>query len=230
MTATITTQFKIIYGYNDLVLGLMFIPLSVGGIAATVTNGKWDPVDRNYARHAKKLGMPVKKHKQQDISNFPIERARLEVVMPLLYASCVLIVIYGWLLDAEVSVAGPLVILPFLGFTVSAMFKVLSILMIDIAPGRPATATAAFNLVRCLLGAALTAVITPMIDKMGRGWAFTFISLVWVIFSPAFFAVIKWGPQWRRERAVKEAARKERHAAKREQKYQEKHQGARPVV
>ena len=230
MTATITTQFKIIYGYNDLVLGLMFIPISVGGLAATITNGKWDPVDRNYARHAKKLGIPVKKNKQQDLSNFPIERARLEVVMPLLYAACVLILIYGWLLDAEVSVAGPLVILPFFGFAVSAMFKVMSILMIDIAPGRPATATAAFNLVRCLFGAVLTAVITPMINAMGRGWAFTFISLVWIIFSPMLLAVVKWGPQWRRERAAKDAARKARHNAKREQKYQEKHQGARPVA
>ena len=216
INTTITTQFAIIYGYNDLVLGLCFIPISAGGILATVTNGKWDPVDGNYRRHAKRLGMPLKKNRQQDITNFPIERARLEVLLPLLYFSCVIVPIYGWVLNARVSVAGPLVLLFFLGFGIMGLSKVVQILVIDITPGKPATATAAFNLVRCLLGAGMTAVVNPMINAMGNGWTFTFIALVWVVFSPMLLILLRKGPQWRKEKKEKDAKRRERKAAKRE--------------
>ena len=47
--------------------------------------------------------------------------------------------------------------------------EVLNVLLVDIYPGQPATVTAANNLVRCLLGAAATAVIKPMINVIGTG-------------------------------------------------------------
>lgn len=218
LTTTVTTQFKLIYGYDNTVLGLMFLPICAGGILATITNGKWDPVDGNFRRHAQRLGMSLKKNRHQDLSNFPIERARLEIVMPLLYASCVILLIYGWVLHAEVSVAGPLVLLFFLGFCLTCMFKVMTILIIDIAPGKPATAAAAFNLTRCLLGAAMTAIVNPIINALGTGWTFTLISLVWVILSPMLLAVVKWGPAWRRERQAKDVRREEQRQEKRQDK------------
>jgi MFS family permease len=216
IATTITTQFAVIYGYNDLVLGLCFVPISLGGILATVSNGKWDPVDGNYRRYAKRLGMPLKKNKQQDLTNFPIERARLEVLLPLLYFSCVITPIYRWVLNAKVSVVSPLVLLFFLGFGLTGLFKVVQIIIIDISPGKPATATAAFNLVRCLLGAGMTAVVNPMINAMENGWTFTFVSLVWVAFSPMLLVLPRVGPRWRREKKEKDARRKEKRDAKRE--------------
>ena len=216
ISTTITTQFAIIYGYNDLVLGLCFVPICAGGILATVTNGKWDPVDGNYRRHAKRLGVPLKKNKQQDLSTFPIERARLEVMLPLLYFSSVVVLIYGWVLNAKVTVAGPLVLLFFLGFGITGMSKVMQIFIIDITPGKPATATAAFNLVRCLLGAGMTAIVNPMINAMGNGWTFTLIAVVWVVFSPMILILLKKGPQWRKEKRERNAQRTEKRAAKRE--------------
>ena len=216
ISTTITTQFSIMYGYDDLVLGLCFVPISAGGILATVTNGKWDPVDGNYRRHAKRLGMPLRKNKQQDLTDFPIERARLEVMLPLIYFSCAIVLIYGWVLNAKVTVAGPLVLLFFLGFGITGAFKVVQILIIDITPGKPATATAAFNLVRCLMGAAMTALVNPMINAMGNGWTFTFVAFVWVVFSPMLLVLLRKGPQWRTEKKEKDTRRKEKRAAKRE--------------
>ena len=214
LSTTITTQFREIYGYDDTILGLMFVPISAGGILATITNGKWDPVDGNYRRHARRLGMPLKKNRYQDLTNFPIERARIEVMLPLLYASAAIILAYGWLLHAEVSVAGPLVLLFLLGFCVTCQFKVLTILIIDLSPGKAATATAAFSLTRCILGAAMTAVVNPIINALGRGWTFTLIGLVWVVLSPMMWAVVKWGPEWRRKRQEKETRRKEKKEKK----------------
>ena len=73
------------------------------------------------------------------------------------------------------------------------------------------------NLVRCLLGAGASAVVLPMLDKMGRGWAYTFLGLVQVGVLPLLGAIIWWGPRWRaRQRkrdemkSVKEEGKEER--------------------
>jgi hypothetical protein len=91
------------------------------------------------------------------------------------------------------------------GFSLIASTQCISILIVDINPGLAGTATAAFNLIRCLLGAGATALILPMTNAIGLGWAYTLIGLIYVLLSPMLLAVMKWGPKWRKERAGKEA-------------------------
>jgi hypothetical protein len=75
-------------------------------------------------------------------------------------------------------------------------------------PQSPSTATAANNLVRCFVGAGGTGIINIMIQRMGRGWCFTFIALVCVVASPMLLVELKWGPGWREERRCRIEARK----------------------
>ena len=74
----------------------------------------------------------------------------------------------------------------------------------DIYPGRPATATAANNLVRCELGAAASAAISPIANAIGRGWAYTTLTLIFLAASPALWIIMRYGLKWRGERKVKE--------------------------
>jgi hypothetical protein len=82
-------------------------------------------------------------------------------------------------------------------------FNCLSVMVVDLYPLSPATATAANNLIRCLLGAGATGVIIYMIDAMGRGWAFTFVAGVVLIFSPILWLLERRGPEWREARRVR---------------------------
>ena len=93
--------------------------------------------------------------------------------------------------------------------TNSEITKVMSTMLVDLYPSSPATATAANNLVRCLMGAAGTAVIIQMINGMGRGWCFTFIAAVIFFTSPLLWAEMKWGPKWREQRRVRVEKREE---------------------
>lgn len=216
LATTVTTQFHAIYNLNDTDLGLIFLPLAIGSIGAALTNGNL--LDRNYRRHAKKAGLPLKRNRQIDMSDFNIERVRLEIGMPFLTAGAVFFIAYGWLLEYEVHIAGPIVMLVFVGYCTLAGFNTLNVLIIDTHRSNPATASAASNLVRCLLGAGASALANPMIDGMGRGWAFTFIGLVELAMMPTLLAVMKCGPEWRREekRKVEERQRRknEKQAAK----------------
>jgi hypothetical protein len=88
-------------------------------------------------------------------------------------------------------------------------------LLEDFYPKTSATATAANNLVRCLLGAGATALISPMINGMGIGWCFTFLSLVLIATSPMVWAVYFWGERWREKRRVRgEKSQHERYKKK----------------
>lgn len=199
-----STNFSRVYAFDDMQVSLMFIPIGVGGIISAFTTGK--AVDWNYRRHARKNNFPIEKNKQQDLSTFPIEQARLEIVLPLLYLGAACVLGYGWVMDHKVSLAAPIILLFFMGYSLTASFQVLNILMIDIYPGRPAVATAANNIVRCELGAAASAAIIPMADAMGNGWAYTLLALLFVAYSPALWLTMYRGMGWRK--AKKERAEK----------------------
>ena len=197
-----STAFRRIYGFNDLQVSLMFLPIGVGGIISAFTTGK--AVDWNYRRHAKIHNITVDKKRQQDLTNFPIERARLEIALPLFYLGAAAVLGYGWVMDTKVSLAGPIILLFIMGYSITAAFQVLNVLMVDIYPGRPATATTANNIVRCELGAAASAAIVPMAQAMGNGWAYTLLSLLFVAYSPVLILTMTSGMKWRQAKKAKE--------------------------
>ena len=213
VTTGIPSQFGEIYGFDELQLGLVYIPFGAGSIISALSTGK--AIDWNYRRHAKRHGFPLTKNRYQDLTNFPIERARLEVALPLLYLGNIGIIAYGWALYFRTNLSGPLILLFVAGYGSMAAFQVVQILMVDINPGNAASATAANNLFRCLLGAGSTSVVVPMINKMGVGWTYTFASLVWIAFSPSLWALMKYGPIWRKAKKEKKD-QEEREKAGRE--------------
>jgi len=194
-----------VYGFNDIQIALVFIPIGAGGIVSAFTTGKL--VDWNFHRHARRHGMLIRKNVRQDLSNFPIEQARMEVALPLFYLGLVCIIAYGWTMSVKVSLAAPVIFLFIIGYALIAAFQVFNVLMVDIYPGRPAAASAANNLIRCELGAAASAAIEPMSKAMGRGWAYTTLALIAAVFAPTLIFIMRHGITLRKKKAAREARR-----------------------
>lgn len=184
-----TSSFHPIYYFNNIQTTLMCLPIGCGGICSAFATGRI--VEWNYRRHTKRAGMTVVKGVRQDLTNFNIERVRLEIGLPVSYISLSMVVIYGWLMGRKVNVAAP-IILFVKGWALSATSQVLSALMVDLWPGNSAAATAAANLLQCEMGAGSSAVIGPMTDSMGEGWAYTALALVSVAASSAYWFVLKY--------------------------------------
>lgn len=199
--ASTPALFAEIYGYNDLEIGLCFLPIGVGAFLAPMLVGY--VMDWNFRRVAKQLGVTVDKKRGNDLKDFPVERVRIQLCYPCLAVGFAALLCYGWVLEVETSVAAPLVLQFIIGLTVTGAFNILSVMLVDFYPLSPSTATAANNLVRCLMGAAGTAIIIDMVNGMGRGWCFTFITLVCIVTSPLLWVVVKYGPTWREERRVR---------------------------
>ena len=143
------------------------------------------------------------------MTNFPIERARVDVIAPAHVVGTIAFIVFGWLVHYRVHIAAPLTVGFFIGLGVSASFNSSNTLLIDLHRGKPATATAAVNFVRCLISAGGVAAIVPMIQTMGPGWSFTFWGLLFVSIMPMLWVLVRFGPRWRAEMAETKA-RKEK--------------------
>ncbi|KAL1969199.1 hypothetical protein VTN77DRAFT_453 [Rasamsonia byssochlamydoides] len=195
--AMIPSQFEEIYQFNELQISLCYIPLGIGSMLAAFVRGRL--IDSRFKYHAKRLGIEVVRNRRTDLTNFPIERARLEVAVPTAFLSSVCMIGFGWTVQYKTNLAGPLILLFVIGFCASSTLNTVAVLTIDLYPGRAGTVTAANNLLRCWLGAGSTALVVPMIDAMGVGWTCTFFGLVVFGISPILWYIMKQGPKWRRE-------------------------------
>lgn len=143
-------------------------------------------------------------------------------------ASCLLA--YGWVLEKRGPLAAALVLAYFSSTGFVSCFSSMNNLIIDTHAGSPSTVTATANITRCLLGAAATAAINPMLEGMGPGWSFTLISLLMYASSPLLFLIIRVGPRWREERWVRQERKKEEKAAKAREAEEERVVGEKAVL
>lgn len=206
--ATIPSLYAQIYGFNDLQIGLCYLPFGCGCCIASFLNGYM--LDRNYHRIAQQIGFKIDRKRGDDLRTFPIERARLEIIWPMLTLGLAAILCYGWVLQQNTNLAAPLILTLIIGLCINGAFNILGVLLVDLYPQSPATATAANNLVRCFVGAAGTGVINLMIEGMGRGWCYTFIAGLCAAGMPCLSAVVKRGPGWREERRLRSLASREK--------------------
>lgn len=199
LTSTaIPSLYKRAYALDELKIGLCYISLGAGALVSALTAGHI--TDWNFRRHAKRLNFPITKgRQQQDLSAFPIEVARLQVVAPGHVIGTAGLVVFGWSVQFRTHLAVPETALFLVGFGVSTAFNGANTLLIDLHRDRPATATAAVNFVRCLLSAGGCAAIVPMCERMGVGGAFTFVAGLYVGLYAAVVWIMRCGMRWRGE-------------------------------
>ena len=219
VTSTIGSQFSAIYGYDELRLGLCYLPTGAGTTMASVGSGF--VLDWNFRRVAKKLGIHIDRKRGIDMTNFPIEKVRLQVMGFMLTFGIASLIGWAWALETQASVSVPLVMSFFVGLCITGSFQVMNILIVDLFPESPATATAANNLTRCSVGAVFISVVENMINSLGRGWAYTLVALLIAAFSPILWVIQKYGPGFREERRKKMARAAEKKQAAERQRLEE---------
>lgn len=99
LLAGLPSQLESTFHYNSIQVGLCYIPMGAGILIARQIIGRL--IDFNFKRHAKKLGIPIVKNRQTSTESFPVERARLEVGLPLAYLGCLTVIPYGWVMHME---------------------------------------------------------------------------------------------------------------------------------
>jgi multidrug resistance protein len=187
-----------IYGLNELQVGLSYIPIGVGAMLSAAVLSRL--VDWNYRRLAVKHEFPVTYTRQLKFGGFPIEKARLQIALPMVWAASAAVLAYGWVLHRGVHLAGPLVLLVVIGFANTGTVNIMTTLALDVYPRHKTTVSgvaAATNLVKCMFGAAASAFVLPLVEAVGTGWAHTLMGLVWALASLLLILPIAKGPKYR---------------------------------
>lgn len=190
--------FAKLYNFDELQIGLCYLPLGVGALISPVINGKI--LDWNFRRTAAKFGGHIDRKRASSMKEFPLERARLSVIMPFMFATIVLNFIYGWIMHFHAPLPAALVLQFFIGVTNTATFAGMNCFLTDLYPQGPSTVIAANNLCRCWVAAGVTAAIVPAVEAMGVGGAFSLFAGMLMLSTPMSLLLIKKGPEWRTER------------------------------
>jgi predicted MFS family arabinose efflux permease len=194
--AAMSTFFSRIYGLTEIKIGLTFMANGLGCIMGTLLTGKLLDVD--YRR--------IKKQCAANGDHFPLERARLRTIWLWASLQCASSLAFGWTLDNGVHISVPIICTFFLGWAATSIQGVITTYLVDVFPDHGASATAALNLARCLLGAGGTAAVLPLSNAMGVGWTFTLLTGIMAISTSLIALQMCYGARWRQKKRKERAA------------------------
>lgn len=185
------------YHLKPLYVGLCYLPFTLGACTTRWTAGTF--ADRLFKHYARQAGVDVRPNRQcpTQIQRIPLEKARLVLAIPFVYFYCLCIIAFGWVMNYDVHLAGPLVLLFFCGNASTGVSNTLSMLIADLNVTRPASARAVMSMVNWLASAGASAAIIPLIDAIGMGWLGVLLAGMMVLVSPALWALYFWGKKWR---------------------------------
>ncbi|KAL5358959.1 MFS general substrate transporter [Aspergillus floccosus] len=187
------------YSMNALQVGLCYIPYAVGGLASRWAFGAL--ADWNFRRHAHKAGVEVQRNRQtaRQLRAIPMEKARLEPIIPLVCCSCLCVLGYAWTMDYQTHLSGPLILLFLLGMSTAGVTNMTTALLLDVQGHQPGTAFAALFAFRFLVGAGVVAGSLPLAHRIGVGWMGTVVAGIWFLITPVLGMIYLYGHGWRTE-------------------------------
>ena len=176
--------------------GLTFIANGAGSMIGTIVTGKLLDVDY---RRVKALWESQSDTEISRKGEFPIERARLRLVPMFALLQCASILVFGWTLQFH---AVPIISTFVTGWMSVSIQSTVMTYLIDVFHDRSASAGAALNVARCLMGAGGTAAANPLIEAVGIGLCFTILTGL-MLLGLAFVAAQAWlGRQGRRSSKI----------------------------
>lgn len=189
------------YHLEPLYVGLCYLPFTLGSCTTRWTAGTL--ADRLFKYYARQVGEDVQPNRQcpTQIQRIPLEKARLVLALPFFYFYTLCIIAFGWVMNYNFHLAGPLVLLFFCGNASAGINNTLSMLVADLNVTRPASARAVMSMVNWLASAGASAAIIPLINAIGMGWLGMLLGGMMIFVSPALWALYFWGKGWRDKKA-----------------------------
>ena len=163
-----SSLFEDAYGLSELENGLTFLANGGGCILGSLAIGKL--LDRDYGR--------VLAKSQAKNKAFHLARARLGTCWLFSLSQCAATIVFGWTIHYRVHIAVPIITTFITSAAATTIQTATNTFLIDLYPTESASVSATLNLARCLLGAAGTAVVQPMIKGVNVGWSMTILALL----------------------------------------------------
>ena len=186
------------YGLSILEVGFCY--LAFGSATAIASYGVGMITDYDYRQTARAHNLSIDRVRGDDLSKFPIEKARLRTVWFYIFVSATATLGYGWALEYRTHLAVLLAMQFLTGLAVTGIFNVCNTLVVDLHSDQAVTASASVSMTRCAAAAAGVSVLQLLFDAVGPGWTFTIIAGLCYGTVPVLWLEREKGWQWRLEK------------------------------
>ncbi|KAJ5168077.1 uncharacterized protein N7482_003671 [Penicillium canariense] len=180
------------YNFSTIIIGLLYIPNSLGYVVASLFGGRW--MDNIMQREAKKAnrydekGRPIYR---------PEDRMRENAWLgAFLYPAA--LIWYGWTVDKGVFWVVPMIANFFFGIGSMLIFSMVTTMLTEFMPKKSSEGVALNNFMRNIFSCVGSLVTAPIINGIGNGWLFTILGLVSFASSSVIFLMRVFGPRWRK--------------------------------
>jgi len=180
------------YGYRVIIVGLLYIPGSVGYLIASIVGGRWtDFIMHREARAAGRYDASGK------LIFRPEDRMRENAWLAAVIFPGALIW-YGWTAEKGVMWVAPMIANFFFGLGSMIIFGVATTMLTEFLPKRSSSGVAVNNFIRNIFSCVGGIVAQPLISAIGDGWLFTGLGIIcWISAFSVVWAMRKFGPRWR---------------------------------
>ncbi|KJR88829.1 MFS multidrug resistance transporter [Sporothrix schenckii 1099-18] len=181
------------YQFSELIVGLLYIPSSLGYILASLVGGRW--IDNIMAREARKAG----RYDQQGRLVFlPEDRMRENAWLSASLFPAAL-VWFGWTAQHGIYWIVPSIANFVFGFGSMLVFGAVTTMLTEFMPRRSSGGIALNNFLRNIFSCVGAIVAQPLIGAMGYGWLCTmFALLAWIVGNTCIFLLRRNGSKWRK--------------------------------
>ncbi|SPN99772.1 related to antibiotic resistance protein [Cephalotrichum gorgonifer] len=197
LQTSLASQCIVVYDLDYLQVGLVYLPSGIGGAMASYTTGIL--LNKNIKKVSSEMGRDEQYRRGDDISDFPIEEARLIGAYSLIGLASLSTAGYGISLMERAHISVPLIMQFISGAATSSIFTLCGTLLTDLNPHASATVQASYNLVRCIGAGAAIASQQPLADAIGLGWCFGIFAIIMLCAGPLVILLKKRGMAWRRQ-------------------------------
>ncbi|KAK6366935.1 hypothetical protein LTS17_010486 [Exophiala oligosperma] len=160
------------YNFSALIIGLLYVPSSLGYVAASLLGGPW--VDRIMIREAIKAG---RRDASGHLIYLPEDRMQENAwISAVVYPGS--LIWYGWTVQYKLHWIIPSIATFFYGAGSMLVFSATTTMLTEFMPRKASSGVALNNLVRNIFSCVGAIVGQPLISKTGHGWLMTLVGLV----------------------------------------------------
>ena len=180
------------YGFDSVILGLLYLPGSVGYAVTSILGGRW--IDKIMIRAAERAG---RRDADGALVLLPEDRMGINAwIAASLYPAS--LVWFGWAAQRGVHWAVPSAANFCFGLSSMLIFSAVTTMLTEFMPRRSSAGVALNNFVRNILSCTGGVVGQPLIDAMGVGWLMTTLGLVcWISGNLTIWLLRRNSRKWR---------------------------------
>ncbi|GAA5824803.1 hypothetical protein JCM11251_005352 [Rhodosporidiobolus azoricus] len=190
------------YNYSAIQVGLVLFAFGLGNVLGSVGGGRYsDYILRKLKEKNGGKGEP---------------EMRIKSTYPALPFVPIFFILYAWFAWAHLHIAGPVVVLFFLGAFIMVIYASTLSYIVDANPGRSTSAVACNSLFRGVIACIASQTAEPILDHIKNGAFYTGVAVILAIGAALLVVLSIRGGRWRAKSREKEERAAEKKQAKNE--------------